>query len=182
MADSVNTSEATSTTPENAGPNATDPEAIQRAHRWADLRLAHEAMMLNDANKVLADGRAQQQAHSMNYAGPNYIPPGPNDDMIHVGNTTQNHFHQPAEPQPPATTQSSTGSFLRSMAGPALIAAGAGTGLAGAGALIANALEQQPPAVVQPAEPTPEIPAPIVPAPPLDTVNGLRFGLPDDDE
>lgn len=51
---------------------------------WAGLRLAHQAVMIQDAQRLLADSRSQVRRHHK-------MPePKDNDDHIHIGDLTQN--------------------------------------------------------------------------------------------
>lgn len=102
----------------------TDHPMQQVAVDVAKLRLAHEAMMLADAQAVLKADRAGVNAHNKEMLGAECGAPS-GDDMIHIGNVTYTQ-QQPA-PQPASTGMSTLGKVAT---GAALLLGGAGVGAA----------------------------------------------------
>lgn len=91
--------------------------------QWARARLAHEAVMLEDAQAVLRQARAGVRGHHRTSAEPE------SESMIHIGDLVQHHH----PPQP-----SGIGQFAKAAIGAGLLATGLGIP---AGAwLIADAL------------------------------------------
>lgn len=116
----------TSSSTMNTGMNPT-AEAIAKKH--AGIRIAHEAMMLDDAQKVLHQHRHSMSEHDRmlrsspdgeDSASPD---PGEEEGMIHVGDiySTQNPAPQPAQqpltPQPPQQSQIPSWAIAMAMLG-----------------------------------------------------------------
>lgn len=89
--------------------------------QWAKTRLAHQAMMLSDAQQTLSINRENLKAH---HEMTNGSPPNPKEDMIHIGDVIQNL--PKAEAVKPG---------LSKLAIAAMVAAGLATG-GGAGLLL----------------------------------------------
>jgi len=62
------------------------PEEI--AQQWARTRLAHEAVMLQDAAESLRLDRARTQAHQREFLGPSWSDPQ-GGEVIHIGDVHQ---------------------------------------------------------------------------------------------
>lgn len=111
--------------------------------RWYGLRLAHEAILADDAQRVLKDARDATRAHNARIDSPDFgeavsqqREQAAEDAMgIHVGDV---YYPPQAAPvqvvaQPEPRRQSVIGAVARAAIGAGLIATGAG---AGAGAMI----------------------------------------------
>ena len=128
------------------------PEEI--AQQWARTRLAHEAVMLQDAAESLRLDRARTQAHQREFLGPSWSDPQ-GGEVIHIGDVHQ------AAPLPVAkevpASQPSTISTLAKVAMAFAVGGPIGAGLAAIP--IVQSYLSKPAAVAQPtpAE-TPEIP------------------------
>lgn len=133
--------------PENATP-ILSPEIVDK---WAKVRLAHEAVMLQDAKELLAKDRRATAEHLKTMLRVD-APTEGDDDMggIHIGDVivTQPNPQQAA----PTPTANGKSSWLKTAA---LVALGLATGGAGTaiGGLALNWLFPDKP-VVQPSEPS----------------------------
>ena len=136
-------------------------------NNYGKLKLASEAVMVEDRQKLLRDGRDSVKAWNQTILGdampaPKDTPAG--DDMIHIGDAvTHQHF-------PPPKT--GLGTLAKLGVGAALIATGAGAGLGVP--LILDALRPKP-AVATPDPPAPLLPPPTVKSQPT-TLFDLDFG------
>jgi len=99
------------------------------AQQWAGVRMAHEAMMLDDADKLLKQNREQIAAH-YKAMGLETQPEEPS--VIHVGNVTNNHAAPVAAAPPPAAqpATSGLGTLAKFGVGAALLGSGAAVPLA----------------------------------------------------
>lgn len=97
--------------------------------QWARARLAHEAVMLEDAQQVLRQARAGVRGHDPATAEQ----PSPADDssMIHIGDLVQHHHAPPAN---------GMGQLAKGLIGAGLLATG--LGLPAGAWLIADALKK----------------------------------------
>lgn len=102
---------------------APDP-ALQTAEEWARLRLAHEAVMLGDAQQVLLQQRAVVDAHNRVLLGAAYQPPS-EPDMVHIGDVV---YQQPTAAEPAAPRGLGTLGKVAATAALALGGGGAGAG------------------------------------------------------
>jgi hypothetical protein len=118
----VSTSEPSPQQPANAS------EPLLTAREWARTRLAHEAVMLQDAQQTLALDRARTSAHQREFLGSAFVEPAA--DMIHIGDVHQvvpQTVAVPAMPAtPPVAQQKGLGTLSKAAIGAALIATGAG--------------------------------------------------------
>ena len=124
--------------------SAPPPDRINKeAWKWFGLKIAHDALMMNDAQKLLdIERQAVARHHAANYPtvpGGTVEPPG--DDVIHVGDTIEHHHHH--APTPAGLSKLAT----------AALVAGALLGGGGLGAVLVGALMPRGPAV-QPTAPT----------------------------
>lgn len=86
--------------------------------QWARARLAHEAVMLEDAQAVLRQARAGVRGHqSASVAPSSPLPEAEGESMIHIGDLVQHH-HAP----PP----SGLGQLAKAAIGAGLLATGLG--------------------------------------------------------
>lgn len=118
------------------------PEEI--AQQWARTRLAHEAVMLQDAAETLKLDRARTQAHQREFLGPAWSDPQ-GGEVIHIGDSYQALPAQAAaSPLPvaqPVQPSSIGGTLAKLGIGAALVATGAG--LAPGWSLIASAMKDR---------------------------------------
>jgi hypothetical protein len=78
-----------------------DSQSSDRERQWysnyLNLHLAHDAVMLDDADKSLAQSRATTAAHARRTAGDDVeLPAEDENSMVHIGNQTTNHIQPPA--------------------------------------------------------------------------------------
>lgn len=85
--------------------------------QWARARLAHEAVMLEDAQQVLRQARAGVRGHPSTAAAADDVSEDAN--MIHIGDQVTHHHAAP-----PA--KSSSGLWLKGLIGAGLMATGIG--------------------------------------------------------
>ena len=97
--------------------------------RWAGLRTAHQAVLLEDASKVLAQDRAMTKAHNQKALG---TADDAGDDMIHVGDSVQHVYPQPPKSGIPGWAAT-------------LLGAAAGVGIASGGLLLRDRLSAPEP-------------------------------------
>lgn len=142
------------TEPTNETP--ADPKLLGQ---WAQMRMAHEAMMLDDAHATLAADRAAVRTHREQMIGPQGTP-GDDDMGIHIGDVITT---QQAPSTPPAKTS------LSPLAKTAIAAALTAAGLPGA-AMFADVLlsARTPPAAV------------VAPMPQIDAVPEISRDMPGD--
>lgn len=99
--------------------------------RWTGLRMAHEAIMLGDAQAVLAKDREAIERHRKMFqtdeAGK--VPDVPSEDMadIRIGDEVHTHYHQVTGSQPAAAQQPGT-SGMSGLAKAGLLAASVALG------------------------------------------------------
>jgi hypothetical protein len=79
-----------------------DPEAKKVMENLANVRLAHEAMMLNDAKSTLKTNRAVVKSHHKEAMGDAFVEDDA-DDTIHIGDS---HIYQNATPPQQAQVSS----------------------------------------------------------------------------
>ncbi len=80
--------------------------------QWARVRLAHEAVMLEDATQVLRQARAGVRGHA-----PHAAESAEDSAMIHIGDLVQHHHAPPA---------SGLGQLAKGLIGAGLLATGIG--------------------------------------------------------
>jgi hypothetical protein len=115
--------------------------AVDWEKKFLGIRLAHEGMMLDDAQKLLTQQRALVKAHGAEHF-PGSTDAAEDDNMIHVGDATIHNNHQ--APQ-------GMGGIGKLLAGAAIGVGLLATG--GAGALGLAALLKPAAAIVVPAAP-----------------------------
>lgn len=108
-------------------------------NQYGKLKIAAEAVELQDNQRVLEQDSAVVNAHHRRYFGDAFKPPE-TDDVIHIGDQVI-HQHAP----PPARKRSRAGGLLKMALGAGLLATGVGGGI-GIG-LILDGLLNRPPAV-----------------------------------
>ena len=152
--------------PPTQEPILSDGEKLMK--QWAQTRLAHEAVMLQDAQAVLRQARRTTANLPQQLETGNMTATGASEDegVIHIGDVVQ-HLPQPVSPTiiPPVVSQGM--SSLAKVALGFAVAGPIGAGLA-AIPLVSSLLK--PPAVVAPAE-TPKSDVPTV------TIGGQEYQL-----
>lgn len=124
------------------------PESLtdKLTRHWVGLRMAHQAVMVNDANKLLKNDREAVVKHQQSMREVKAVP---DEDAVHVGDVVH-HVHQ---------NQSTTAGK-----GLAAVAAATALGLAGMGGYLLNRpavpAPTLPPAATAPAPPATPAPAP----------------------
>lgn len=128
------------------------PEEI--AQQWARTRLAHEAVMLQDAAESLRLDRARTQAHQREFLGPSWSDPQ-GGEVIHIGDVHQ-AAPLPVAKEVPASQPSTIGTLAKvAMA----FAVGGPIGAGLAAIPIVQSYLSRPATVAQPTPvETPEIP------------------------
>jgi len=111
-------------------------EAMKIAENLAKTRLAHEAMMLADAQATLKSDRNVVRSHHKNTLGDTFMDEE-SDDAIHIGDSVVNQYVTPQQPQPQVQAQQA--SFVTKQLSPlvlGLLIGGTGLGSAIVGAAI----------------------------------------------
>lgn len=141
------------------------PEEI--AQQWARTRLAHEAVMLQDAAESLRLDRARTQAHQREFLGPSWSDPQ-GGEVIHIGDVHQ------AAPLPVAkevsASQPSTVGTLAKVAMAFAVGGPIGAGLA-AMPYVASFFSKPAATIPAVAQPTP------VESPEIPTIKPNIYGL-----
>lgn len=104
---------------------AQTPEEL--AEQWVGLRMAHEAVMVEDAQAVLKANREMNTAH---YKAMGLETQPEDTGMVHVGPVTNNYTAQAAPTPAPAAASSSIGTLAKLGIGAALLGSGAAVPLA----------------------------------------------------
>lgn len=127
-----------------------DPPLAKIPRQWVGIRLAHEAAMLDDANKLLKAQRELAAAHARKTMG-DALQPEQEADMIHVGDQVTN-VHNP--PQLPSAAKAGLSKLATAGLMALALATGAGAS-AGAMALLPLLFKPSSPAVSEPAKQQP---------------------------
>lgn len=153
-------------------------DLTEQAKRLADLRIAHEAMMLQDAQELLAQNRSLTAAHNKATVSDMADPEVGN---IHIGDIIQQAPAVAPAPVAPAVTPQAAPaqaqaagetSTLRKTLGTVATVGSALLGVGGIGTVVGAWLNQpDPPAVVQPA------PVEVTVPPSTDTDTDTQYEL-----